>query len=914
MTTNDSNSSTNTIKEKDELTKLYTRYAARKRISERMSTDEQGVLILIDLDDFCRINEQYGQTYADSILKQIGSQIHTNFMTKDIVARMAFDIFLVYCPELDDIEKVEKLVLKLRDRLEKYVQVRDDRIIHFSAGAALFPQNGTDLDSLYAHADSALWKAKKLGKNRLCIYDGQQADADYQGQTYHKVSEQDKLTAAGNKSATYINRELFDYCFDALCREKDLQRSLYLVFEEVCRYFNFGRCILREYDTLAVILRVTNKWVREDDGDDSSVIEAFPVADFSKEEVRPDYYVITDGHSKYRDYTQDFQKLNKIPSSCIVFPMWEGNVMRFAITYEIWENRGFTETEISTLRSITRMLSSFILRFQTKTELENEFKVGRMAMEAQKIDYFVSNLYTYEMYYLSPSMREAYKNHPKDMKCYEVMFRRDTPCENCPMRSCPSDVEENTVEYYDSDEDNSYTITATRIHETGFEDDFLICKSDVTSYLQRIKGIDQLTGVMSYEKFRIEALRLLKRKKKPFALIFLGIQDFARINDEYGYVTGDEVLKTFAQLIQRDVSDDELFCRVKGDDFIVIINQCSMETISKRLHYYTEELTVHFRQRYAGILVNCFGGIYAIPSEETDINRSIDKAMKARNLAKTNFYETGGVYVYSKEFETRENEKEAMNRTMRDSLEEGRFCVYFQPKVDITTGKLSGAEALVRLKDKDGKLIPPGKFVPLAEESGLIVEIDQFVYEETFRLMRQWLDEGKGVPVVSVNLSRLHLMDDHLPENMKELSGSYGLKPEQIELEITESVFFQDAERLIDMIKRLKAVGFVISMDDFGAGYSTLNFMKSLPVDIIKIDGGFFMKNRMDDKNKAVISAVMQLSNNLNFRTVSEGVETDEQVEFIKDQGGKYVQGYYFYKPLPPEEFEQLLESKSEGV
>ncbi len=123
----------------------------------------------------------------------------------------------------------------------------------------------------------------------------------------------------------------------------------------------------------------------------------------------------------------------------------------------------------------------------------------------------------------------------------------------------------------------------------------------------------------------------------------------------------------------------------------------------------------------------------------------------------------------------------------------------------------------------------------------------------------------------------------------------------------------QDAVRLVGMIRRLKAVGFVISMDDFGAGYSTLNFMKSLPVDIIKIDGGFFMKNKMDDKNKAVISAIMQLSNNLHFKTVSEGVETDEQVEFIKEQGGKYVQGYYFYKPMPPEEFEGLLEEKRKG-
>lgn len=913
MSTNENDSNTTKLyKEKDELTKLYSRYAARERISEQLlqNAGEHGALILIDIDDFCEINERYGQTYADSVLKQIGTQIHTNFTTKDIVARVAFDIFLVYCPEASDLERLKKKVEKLRGRLEKYVQVRDDKIICFSAGLSLFPQDGKDYDSLYAHADSALWRAKKQGKNCLCIYDRKQADASYNGQTYEKVSVQDKLVVSGTKSATHVNRELFDYCFDALCREKNLQKALYLIFEEVCRYFNYDRCILREYDTLAVLMRVTNEWVREDDGNDSKVIEAFPVANLSMEEPLPDYYLIINGHSKYKEYTEDFSKLSKVPHACIVFPVWERDVMRFAITYEIWEDREFEESEISTLRSITKMLSSFILRFQAQTELENEYKVGKMAMEAQKIDYFVCNRNSHEMFYLSPSMRETYKNIHKDAKCYEVMFRRDTPCENCPMDSCTPDMEENVIEYYDSDEDNSYTITATRIHDTGFEDDFLICKSDVTSYLKRVKGIDQLTGVMSYDKFRVEALKLLKRQKQSFALIFLGIQDFARINDEYGYVTGDEVLKECAQLIQSDLLDGELFCRIKGDDFIFMVKQRSMEVISQRMQYYTEELTTRFRQKYAGITINCFGGIYTIAPEETDINRCIDKAMKARGVAQTNFYEMDGIYVYSKEFETQENEKEKMNRIMKDALENGGFCVYFQSKVDITTGKISGAEALIRLKDKDGSLIPPGKFIPLAEETGMIVEIDQFVYEETFRLIRKWLDEGKAVPVISVNLSRLHLMDDHLPENMEALCDVYDLRPEQIELEITESVFFQDADRLIKMIKRLKAVGFVISMDDFGAGYSTLNFMKSLPVDIIKIDGGFFMKNKMDDKNKAVVSAIMQLSNNLNFKTVSEGVETDEQVEFIKEQGGKYVQGYYFYKPMPPEEFAGLLEEK----
>ena len=162
---------------------------------------------------------------------------------------------------------------------------------------------------------------------------------------------------------------------------------------------------------------------------------------------------------------------------------------------------------------------------------------------------------------------------------------------------------------------------------------------------------------------------------------------------------------------------------------------------------------------------------------------------------------------------------------------------------------------------------------------------------------------------MSVNLSRLHLLDDNLPEMIKGMSDKYGLKPQQIELEITESVFFEDTERLVKIIKRIKDLGFVISMDDFGAGFSTLSLMKTLPIDIIKLDGSFFLRNELDAKNKAVISAIMQLSKNLQFETVSEGIETKEQLEFVKEQGGKCVQGFYFYKPMPADEFEKLLKT-----
>lgn len=900
---------------KDPLTRVYKKDAAEEIIACKMRENMQlpGALFLIDVDDFSSINDTYGKIYGDSVLKTVASRIYTSFMVRDIVARVASDIFLVYCEDISSVERAERLAKKVMARLDEYVILRDERKLQVSVGIAMFPQDGEDYETLYSHADIALWYAKQQGKGSYSVYDSARKYVSYIGQTHQKLVEKGRLEMTTSSKTSHISRELFDFCFDVLINEKDLHHAIYLIFDEVCRYFDFDRSILREYSNKDHRLRVTNKWTREDDGNDTDIIEANSAENWENLVYDPDsseYFFVDNGHAPFKDFTLNFIKMNKIPVSAIVFPVWENESIKFVLTFETWKERYFSETEVATLCSVTKMLSSFILRLQTKEELETEYLVGKAAMDVRKLVYYVTNSNTHEIYYLSARAREIYKASSLKRKCYEVMFRRNSPCEECPMKACTGDIRETIVENYDSDEDSWYTLSATRMDNTGFEDDFLICKSDVTSFLQRVKGVDQLTGVMSYDKFRMEALKILKCQEEAYVLIFGGIQDFSRINDEYGYVMGDNVLKEYAALIQEDISEGELLCRIKGDDFVLMIRRRSLDIIQNRLWQYSEILTARMRRYLPGISLNCFAGIYEIPKEEQYINRCIDKAMKARRMAQKSIYETSGVYVYSREFETQEHEKEELIRTLKDSLKTGGFRVFFQPRVDITTNQIVGAEALVRLVDKEGNMVSPGRFIPLAEETGLIFEIDQFVYGETFSMMRKWMDEGIDVPLISVNLSRLHLLDDRLPEYMQELSRKHGLRPDQIELEITESVFFEDKERLISMIKRLKEVGFVISMDDFGAGYSTLNFMKSLPVDIIKIDGGFFMKSELDHKNKAVISAIMQLTSNLEFKTISEGVETDEQVEFIKKQGGKYVQGYYFYKPMPAQEFRGLLDEK----
>ncbi|MCM1127226.1 MAG: EAL domain-containing protein [Lachnospiraceae bacterium] len=901
---------------KDALTGLYNLEVAQKMIEKRLMDPEDSeptstsALMLIDLDDFSRINEAYGHVYGDTVLEMAANIIYTNFKAKDIVCRVFGDEFMVYCPRIGGEDKLGKHINKMLLRFQEFMDERDGQRCSISLGAALFPRDGGNFDELYRSADIALYHAKQSGKNQYVLY---QKGVDYGttiGETYRKINDRNRNMLALDQQFVNINKDLFDFSFMTISNEKDFYQAIHKIFEEVCLYFSLDRSTLMEWDNVNRKIRVTSRWVRKDDGDDLEKMEQTASVNWyvmEKYYQEMEYNILTGGKDEKEDYGKDIFAMNKVPVSAIQFPIMDNGKMAGVLTFESWEEKEWKKVEIATLSSITRMISSYLLQRQTKEELETEYLVGKKAMDVQNLIYYMVGEQDYRIRYMSHYARECYPNARYGQICYEAFMGRSTPCPSCPIADCQSGKEQNIIETYDGEEDSWYTLTASVMDRTPGDRLFLLCKSNVTAFMERVKGEDQLTGAMSYEKFKLEAVRAIKRDKGCYTLVFLGIQDFSRINDEYGYEIGDQVLRRFAEEIKEGLQEDELLCRIKGDDFAILMKKRTMERLYQRVGELSDSLTGMFRKRFPNISINCFSGIYYISDEEEYISRCLDRAMKARKVALKNIYETNGVYVYSKEFEDQEKEREETNRTMKTSLQKGYFRVYFQPKVDIVTGEIIGAEALVRLVDKDNNLISPGRFIPLAEENGLIVEIDKFVYEETFRLIKKWQDAGKKVPLISVNVSRLHLLNDELPSYMKGLSDKYGLKPEQIELEITESVFFEDTERLIDMIKQMKEIGYITSMDDFGAGFSTLSLMKSLPVDVIKLDGGFFLKNQLDEKSRAVISAMMQLAENLGFAVVSEGVETMEQVDFIRQQGSRCVQGFYFYKPMPAEEFEKLL-------
>ena len=248
-----------------------------------------------------------------------------------------------------------------------------------------------------------------------------------------------------------------------------------------------------------------------------------------------------------------------------------------------------------------------------------------------------------------------------------------------------------------------------------------------------------------------------------------------------------------------------------------------------------------------------------------------------------------------------------MIENMDQALANEEFKVYVQPKYNPVTEKLSGAEALIRWISPTEGFISPGQFIPIFEKNGLITKIDDYMLSHVAQLQAEWLRQGKDIVPVSVNVSRAHFADEHLAEHICELIDKYELPHKYIEIELTESAFFDDKGLLLKTVNPLKEKGFALSMDDFGAGYSSLNSLKDLPLDVLKLDAEFFRGESDAERSKIVVSEAIHLAQSLDMRIVAEGIEKKEQVEFLASIGCDMIQGYYFSKPVPADEYETKM-------
>ena len=416
--------------------------------------------------------------------------------------------------------------------------------------------------------------------------------------------------------------------------------------------------------------------------------------------------------------------------------------------------------------------------------------------------------------------------------------------------------------------------------------------------------IDPITKKGNIYYFRKRGQEILdkEKSKENQYLLVLDINKFKMINKAYGYKTGDTILNGIGEELEQILGKQSLICRYSNDYFAVLFEYT--EDIRKIVNTLVKNIeNLKIDSNVYNLSVNM--GIYKLTDADTNISVAMDKAIIAHSASKGDVFDK--FHIYDEKMEKELEKESKIEQEMYQALMNKEFKVYYQPKMYTKNEELYGAEALVRWKH-NGKMVPPSEFVPLFEKNKFILKLDVYVFEQVCSDMKTWKEKYGKEPVVSVNVSRDHFLDEHFLEKYMMIAAKYGVNTNNIDLEITESATVEAGIDIIEIMNKMKKLGFLISIDDFGTGYSSLSTLQDMPADILKIDKSFV--DRIGKNEKNMIDYILTMAKELKLTTIAEGVETKEQRDYLLEKGCDIIQGFYYAKPMPEEEFEEYMEKE----
>ena len=420
--------------------------------------------------------------------------------------------------------------------------------------------------------------------------------------------------------------------------------------------------------------------------------------------------------------------------------------------------------------------------------------------------------------------------------------------------------------------------------------------------LAKVYYFDPASGGKNMQYFYDRARLILKRKRNKYpeyAILDVRMQKYDSYCTCYGVERGMELIEILYNELSKSVNKYEVLAHSEKADFALLLGYTDKEELYNRIISITNGLKCASGDDNSKFNV----GIYEVDDGNIDTECMYNFAGVALNSIAES--EDGSICTYNTKMRDEELWVNMVENDMKHAMENGEFQVYLQPKYSTKEEKLSGAEALVRWIHPTRGFISPGRFVPIFEKNGFVLNLDDFMISEVAKQQAKWMSEGKELFPISVNVSRAHFTRADLAEHICGIVDKYGVPHDKIELELTESAFFDDKEVLIKTVKKLKEYGFEISMDDFGAGYSSLNSLKEMPLDVLKLDAEFFRGEDDEKRGEVIVGEAITLAKKLNMRIVAEGIETREQVDSLARMDCDLIQGYYFAKPMPISEFEE---------
>lgn len=420
--------------------------------------------------------------------------------------------------------------------------------------------------------------------------------------------------------------------------------------------------------------------------------------------------------------------------------------------------------------------------------------------------------------------------------------------------------------------------------------------------LQKLAYYDSLTGIPNRNFFEKEARIILDTAPSKYAYIILNVNKFKLVNDIFGFSEGDRLLQHIANTLCREVRKEEISARFDTDNFHILSVYTGKETLEQRMMDVAGAITDYRFDKNIPHTLSVGFGVYLIEEKAMSIGGMGDKARMA--LSKIKGFHSPTTYFYNNEIIRQFMEEQEIENSMQSALTKGEMKLYLQPKCSTVTHQVHSAEALVRWENPARGLVMPDCFIPLFEKNGFIIQLDLYMVDSACKKLREWHDKNMRIIPISVNQSRACLYQPNYIQELLKILSKYDIAPALIELEITERAFFDDESALIQIIEQLHMFGFKVAMDDFGVGYSSLNMLQDVLVDVLKIDKNFFRESINSERGKKIVSNIVAMANDLDIEVVAEGIETKEQLDFLKAIHCGSVQGFYFSKPISAELFE----------
>lgn len=891
---------------RDKLTDTYTPDLFHDLVDEKRSGKNRynnAALMCVRIDRFQDIVSQQGTEYGDYVQKTV-SEILTKLCGSEretLITRLRDGEFLIYIEftgtsALDDTAR--QIVSTIRD------YIYDGEPITASVGISMI-KSGRKIESIYEEAAAALAEAEKSGGACFMHYSLAMSKVFYDGAA-------DVNTDVDVMSISRGAAKLYNLIIRAFCSPKERVAMIKEAFKTAGQCLGAASIIIfykgeNEDFTRSIIYDSRGQVDNDTPGLEIGCSEEGLLAEFGKQNaIRV--------HSN-NEHNKGLRLTNgAVCAECRAIRFKERITEMFAVVFD--SRFELSDQNIHMIDILENALSNMSGVYKERINEQIRRRLRTAAISDHRMEGFSIIPGEFIIDDVGDNAAEHYDLHKGEL-CYKKLHGLDKPCDNCPALQLDSQgTMFAATAYYNEKESRWLDISASVDENIYGEKRYIISYTDITDCLGKIQMTDQLTGLMTFNVFAAEALRLTAAQESDSGLFaaVMNISGFTGINEEKGYETGNAILVTLANIFQKCVGEGELLCRSDNARFVALLKSENRSVFEGRMNILMNSIQNQVYEKFQTHIVLLMGAC-DLSDEHIGVMSAVDRAITAqKTIYDMPHYNGNMLAFYDGVMRESIKERRFIEENMIDALKNDEFRVFYQAKVNIETGKVVGAEALVRWIRPNGEIISPGKFVPIFEENGFITEMDFSIYRHAVADIARWLRKGIEVPLISMNVSRRHLADDKFCEKFNALVDGIGVPHEYIELEITESLLTENLNKLVEIAEWFKERNYRISIDDFGSGYSSLNLITMLPFDTLKIDGGFFLRNDLTDKNKKVITSVVSLAKSLNLETVSEGVETQGQVDFLKDLGCDMIQGFFYYKPMPGADFEQVIEAQNKKI